>query len=116
LQILFIFLWFFANLQTFNNTLTLIITGFNKYQDPCNDFIITDNRDRDLIPEYADQFVNSRAGNDKYRFCRTGGEDYKCRFFSWGMDNETLSRDAGETNLTQDQVWQDNLTVASDQK
>jgi len=33
----------FNNLQTFNNTLTLIIIGFNKYDGSGNGFIITDN-------------------------------------------------------------------------
>jgi hypothetical protein len=34
----------FNNIQTFNNTLTLITIGFNKYEGTGNGFIITDNR------------------------------------------------------------------------
>ena len=34
----------FNNIQTFNNTLTLMTIGFNKYEGTGNGFIVTDNR------------------------------------------------------------------------
>jgi hypothetical protein len=34
----------FNNIQSFNNTLTLMTIGFNKYEGTGNGFIVTDNR------------------------------------------------------------------------
>ena len=47
----------FNNLQTFNNTLTLMIIVFNKYQGTGNDFVIIDNR-KSIVDPLDSNLIN----------------------------------------------------------
>jgi diaminopimelate epimerase len=78
----------FNNLQRFNNTLTLMIIVFNKYQGAGNDFIIIDNRksifnidNSNLINKLCDRRFGIGA-DGLILICESSEHDFEMKYFN----------------------------------